>query len=250
MTVSRTVYTARFQTPDRIQRNLAFVVSCPVYFNAALVVPSAGTCTVYNANNDAVKTGSVTVVSSVAEFTIAAVDTATQDLGEGWRIEWSLTLPGPVTLDARNTAALVFRELRPVIADVDLFRRATSLDYGNPDRVITDATSYQDFREEAWVWLDGKLVGKGRRPQLIMSSTDLRECHISKTLALIYGDLSQRGADVYIDIANSYESAALSAFQDLRFIYGDEDGQTVSTKRKSAVGSFWLGSRSSAWRGY
>ena len=244
MTASRTVYTARFQTPDRIQRGLAWTVACPVYFGAALVTPLSGTCTVTNASGEQVAQGAITEVADVAEFTILANETTGQDLGERWLVSWSLSLTGSIPLTTRNTAALVLVGLLPVIADADLFRRSTALDYGNPDRVITDATSYQEFREEAWVWLDYMLVGKGRRPQLIMSSTDLRECHINKTLELIYRDLSQRNADAYLDTANRYESLALSAFGALRMVYDDnEDGQADSNERKSAGGVLWLGSR-------
>ncbi len=251
MTASRTVYTARFQAPDRIEQNASWTVACPVYYEAALVVPSAGTCTVYNANGDTVKTGAVSVVSSVAELTIDAADTVSEDLGERWRIEWELTLPGPVTFTTRNTAALVLMTLSPVICDEDLFRRSSALDYGNADRVITDVTDYQSFREEAWIWLDAKLVAKGRRPQLIMSSTDLRDVHILKTLELIYRDLSQRNADAYLDTASDYGTDATAAFNSLAFIYdGDEDGQADSDKRKPAVGSVWLNGRATGIGGF
>ena len=242
MPASRTVYTARFETPDRIPRGESWVLACPVWFDGALVVPASGTATLFNANGDSVSTGAVTVVSSIAEFTVTVA--ATEQLGERWRVEWELTLPGPVTRKFRNTAALVLNGLYPVITDQDLFRRSSALDYNNSDRVITDRTDYQDFLDEAWIWLDGKLVAQGRRPQLIMSSTDLREVHINKTLELIYRDLSQRNADAYLDTANDYRKLALDAWGVLAFVYDDsESGQADSNKRQPAVAVVWLNGR-------
>ena len=242
MTASRTIYTARFETPDRIERGASWTLACPVYREGALVTPT-GTCTVFNAANESVKTGAITVVSDVAEFTLDISDTTSQQLGERWRVEWQLTVDGQVRT-FRNTASLVLRGLYPVITDLDLFRRSTALDPSNDDRYITDRTNYQDFIDEAWVWLDALLVGKGRRPQLIMSSTDLRETHINKTLELVYRDLSQRNDDAYLGTADAYQLEAMKAWGSLAFIYdADEDGHADSDKRKPAVGSVWLNGR-------
>lgn len=247
MTASRTVFTARFETPDRIERGTDWTVACPVFLDAALVTPGASsTVEVFNESDVLVASGVVTVVADVAEFTILGSLTADEQLGEQWRIEWALEVSIGITRKFRNTASLVLRGLYPVIADLDLFRRSSALDPANSDRVITDRTSYQDVREEAWVWLDGMLVKKGRRPQLIMSSTDLREVHINKVLEMVYRDLSQRNEDAYLSTANTYQTLALQAFNALAFIYdADEDGHAENEKRVPAFGSIWLNGRGS-----
>ena len=239
-----TIYTARFQIPDRIERGTDWLVQCPVWYAGALVAPVSGTCTVYNASNEVAATGPISITASVAEFTVTGASTTGQTLGERWRVEWALTLTGGPVRVFRNTAALVLRGLYPVITDQDLYRRSSALDPANVDRVITDQSDYQAYIDEAWVWLDGMLVRKGRRPQLIMSSTDLRETHITKTLGLIFRDLSQRNVDTYADWATRYETQALEAFNACAFVYDDdEDGHADNEKRKPAVGSIWTNGR-------
>ena len=72
-------YSARFWGPCVIQRGQAQDLSCPVYLAGALVAPASGSVSIYNASGEAVVDGAaVSVVSSLATYTLSAPTTAGQ----------------------------------------------------------------------------------------------------------------------------------------------------------------------------
>lgn len=241
MSAAETLYTARLSS-DWIERGRAQKLKCPAYRDGALAAPSSGTVSVYNAAGTAVVDAqAVTVVSSVAEYDIAAVDTSSESLGLGWRIEWSLVMPDTITHTFRVDAGLVRRRLYPVISDIDLKRRHSDLD----DLRDAGATSYQDFLDEAWQDILDRLAARGSLPFLIMEPGALRRSHLFHTLQLIFLDFSSSVGDGrYLDLAEQYRKDFEDAWGELRFSYdydddgeADKDGQEKDTPH--AV--MWLG---------
>ena len=241
MSTSETLYTARLSS-DWIERGRAQTIKCPVYRDGALAVPASGTVSVFNAAGAAVVGAqAVTVASSVAEYTLSAGSTTGESLGLGWRIEWTLALPDSVSHVFRVDAGLVRRRLYPVISDVDLKRRHSDLD----DLRSADASSYQDFLDEAWQDLIDRLSARGSLPFLIMEPGALRRCHLFHTLQLIFLDFSSSAGDGrYLDLAEQYRKEFEDAWGQLRFSYdydhdgeADKDGQ----EKKSPHAVVWLG---------
>lgn len=247
MSGSSTSYTAaRFLTADYLVRGQDNAISCPLWLNNALVAPTqaGSTVSVYDASNTAIVSAApVTVSADVATYTVpASALPSSLQLGMGWRVEWSLVLSG-ASRSFRNTAGLVRSELVPVLTDRDLFRRESSLDPSGA-APISSLTTYQDFRDEAWITLHGLLTGKGSLPHLIMEPSALREPHMLLTLSLIFEDFRTRLNETWTEKAKDYRFRFERAFADLRFEYDlNDSGQSDGRRKRTAVPSVWLCSR-------
>lgn len=237
-------YTARFQLPDLIEQGRDNALRCPVYLSGGLAVPTAGIASIYDATGAAVTSAATaTIAGSVAGYTVASATLATRTRGEGWRVEWALTMPDGVVHTFRNEAALVRRALYPVVTDADLFRRVSSLDPAGPSP-ITRASTQQDKIDEAWVQIQQKLLDKGNRPNLIMSPSALRSVHLAAALALVFEDLASRVNASYETRAKAYRDEARAAWAELRFLYDEgDDGQADTLSRRPSGRTVWTNGR-------
>lgn len=239
-----TFITARFLTPDYIVQGQDNALSCPLWQDGALVAPtqSGSTVTIYDASNTViVNAASVTVSASIATYTLLAASIpSTLPRRMGWRVEWSLVVAGVAT-PYRNSAGLVKSQLAPVVTDRDLFRRESGL---NPagSAPLSTLTDYQDFIDEAWVTLLGKLAGKGSLPHLIMEPSALREPHLLLTLHLIFQDFKTRLSETHGEKAADYEGKFQKSWDGLAFEYDTTDsGQSDGRRKRSASPTLWLG---------
>lgn len=231
----------RFLLPFYIVRAQDNDLLCPLYLDDALVAPSSGTCAVYDASNQVVSTGSVSITASVATYTVDAADVpSTRNYQTGWRVEFELAVDGVTNL-YRNRAHLVRSELHPVIIDQDLYDIRSSLD---PARgaCIHSRRGFQDKRDAAWVKLLAELAKKGSLPHLIVDPLELREVHLCMTLALIFDDFSTTLNEAYAADAERFREQARAEFQDLQLQY-DTDGDGDADQTRPAMGSVWLNGR-------
>lgn len=248
MSVSATLYTARAETIEMIERARDNVVTQPVYDAGALVAPSSGTVTVYDSTGTSVATPTVTIVSSVATATVTAASLpVTLSLGEGWRVEWLLTMPDGTVRQIRRDAALVRTRLLPPAGWADVFRREPGLDPSGAHPIHSLTLAELDpYLDEAWVQLEGRLIAAGRRPWLILSPQALREVLILSVLALIYQSFVTRLKPAYQEIAQSYAAARELAWSQVRLTYdADDDGLADGGDTPEQIGaqsSVWLGS--------
>jgi len=235
-------FSARIPFPDYLERARAQVVKLEVYRDGALVAPSSGTFTLSDAAGDAViDAAAVTVSASVAQYSIGAASLpTTKEVGEGWQEEWALVFSDGVTRTFRRSAALVLRALFPVVTDADLLACYSDLDDLRP----ADLTSYQQYIDESWRRVVGRLVSKGRFPYLILDPWALREIHLEWTLALVFADFGSSVGDGgrYIELAESHKKTAAAAWRSLTFLYDeDHDGKPgARVKRKSAEPVIYL----------
>lgn len=241
---STTFTTARFLTPDYLVQGRDNAITCPLWRNGALVAPTqaGSTVSVYDAaNNPIVNGAAVTVTGSIATCTIpASVLPSTLSRGMGWRVEWSLLVAGVVTV-YRNSAGLVKCELAPVVTDDDLYRRESALDPAGSAPVST-LTTYQDFIDEAWVTLHGRLVGKGNLPNRIMEPSALREPHMMLALHLIFNDFRTRLNETWKEKADEYKVAWRDAYDGLAVEYDTTDSGASDGRRKRSMSpTVWLG---------
>ena len=230
----------RLLAPDLIERGVDQLIRCPVYQDGALVAPASGTVDVIDSSGvKQVDGAAVTITANIAQFTILAAVTASLSLAKGWRVEWALTITGDVHT-FRNDAALVRRNLYPVLTDADLFRRVSALDPTNAT-VIHSLSDFQDYRDEAWAEITSRLVGRGNRPNLVMSPSSFRTVHMYLTLALIFDDFSTRLNDAYREHSDFYRHEYREAWGDLAFFYDPDDSGSAdsTTTRRAAVPSVW-----------
>lgn len=225
----------RFATPDYIERGVKQVLELPVYLEASLVAPTAGTLEIYSSTN-----GNTTpllgpyvcsVVGDKAWYELPVADTEDLDLADDWMEVWTLTIDGD-PYEFRREAALVRCRLRPVISDIDLERMHSEL----KEWRYEGRSSYQDYRDAAWDEIQTHLMEQGNRPYLILSSYALRTVHLDLTLAMIFLDYASSAAGTstgkYGEIAEAYRTKFEKDFKKLHFRYdSEEDGMPGDSKR-------------------
>jgi len=240
--MAEVVYSTGIELPYAIERGRTNLIRCPVYRSGALVAPGSGVATVYDRAGSVASTGAVTVVGSVAQYTVPSLAAYAYD--DGWRVEWALSMPDGVTHTFPASAALVRTAPRPEVTDVSLFRRVSSLD-PNGAAPITSLETYQDYIDESWVEIQRRLFQAGRRPWLIVDATALREPHLLLTLALIFEDLATRLNPAYSEQADRYRAHFSDAWARVSFEYDtDGDGIADGPKKSGRSAGFWFAGRS------
>jgi|TARA_R110002110_G_scaffold16328_2_gene71039 hypothetical protein len=228
-------YTARIPFPSYLERARAQLVQLAVYRDGALVAPVSGTYTLTDAAGSAVvSAAAVSVVADVAQYNVLAASLpASLSVGEGWSEDWALTFSDGVVRTFRRSASLVLRSLFPVITDLDLLACYSDLDDLRP----SDLTSYQQFIDESWRRVVGRLVSRGRFPYLVLDPWSLREIHLETCLALIFADFgSSVGEGRYIELSEAHKRTAASAWRNLTVSYDeDQDGQGSSGGKRVSV---------------
>ena len=211
----------RYQLPRMIVRGVAQTLDADIYTDAGVqITPTAATLSLY-AGGKTLLDGVSATAAAPSTYALLAATTA----GEGYSTEylevWTLTVAGsPVTV--QRPAYLVRRELHPAITDTDLLSYHTDLaDLRDPD-----STTFETQRDEAWVWINRRLIERGRRPQLIIDAWALRDVHVYKSLGIIFRDAALAlGDGRYQELAEYYRTLADETLAGLSLQYDeDEDG--------------------------
>jgi len=225
MSVTETLYTARFELPELVERGRSQAIQCRVYRSGALAAPSSGTVSLYRAGGTAVIVdAAVTITGSVATYTVTAGTTTSLSLGDGWLVEWALLMPDGGTHTFRCDAALGRRRLYPVVTDADIVLRHKALDPSSSS-AITSQSTYQDQLDAAWLDIQRRLIRQGSRPYLVMEPSSLYEAHLSLAVALVYEDLAARINEAYLQLSDRYRAQYEQAWAGLQFRYDrDDDG--------------------------
>jgi len=242
--MATTLYSARWQGPEIVERGQAQTLSCPTWRDGLPAVPSSGTLSLYDETNTAVLDAVVVdLVDGEATYELLEADTASRMPVEGWRVEWALLMPDGRTHTFRRDAVLVYRRLYPVVTDRDLFDLHADLERRKPK----GRTSYQEVIDAAWASIESKLVAKGVRPWLILSGSALREAHLAKALEIVFRDFSEGNTESQEWIlAEKYEALFKVAWDGTTFVQATPTtGQAESggRRRRPATGTFWLCSR-------
>lgn len=188
MSAGEVVYTARAPYPDVLERGRQQVVSLPTYRDGALAAPTASgsTFTLWGpASNTTpiVSAAAVTVTSSIATYTIpAATLPATLALGEGYLEEWALVMPDGTTRTYRRAAAIARRALYPVYTDADALGEYPGIQRD----IASSATSLQQYIDEAWCQILGRLSERRVYPYLVMTADSFRDVHRHMALHLAF----------------------------------------------------------------
>ena len=240
--MAATLYSARLVGPEIIEAGMNNVVTCPVYRDGALVVPTVGTLTIWNAANVLVGTPVVSVVSSVATATITSAMLVGQTNGDNWRMEWALTLASTVHTFRRD-ASVVYRRLYPVVTDADLLRLHTDL----ARRMPSTESSYQDYLDEAWATIESRLIMSGKRPWLILSPSALREIHLYGTLSRIFRDLAPGGpTTAEWELAEQYDRKYEASWSMMTYPQAEQVSGLLAdaARRRAAQPTLWLSAKS------
>ena len=246
MAAADTLYTARFQLPELLERSRNNLIKAPIYRAGALVAPSSATVSVYDSSGvPLVNTQAATITGSIAQYNVLATALAGSSYGEGYRVEWLAAMPDGTTRTFDVEALLVRRALFPVVTEADLYRVSSALDPAGA-ACIHSESSFASKLDEAWTQIQGRLLAQGRRPNLVLSPQAMRDPHLYLSLALIYEDFSTRLNAAYAATAGMYRAEYEGALTRVRFLYDetDDNGRSGSRDRKGpAVSSLWLSSR-------
>ena len=242
-------YTPRLEAPGRaIERGRNQIITCPVYAGSTLTAPSSGTCTI-SSPTATVSTGAISVVSTVAEYTVTAADLADQDYGSGWSIDWALTMPDSAVHTFREEAALCRTASQQRVAPVDLYRREPYLDPASGGAVWSGDGADQCL--EAHLEVEAELWVEGKRPYLIVSQNALARVELLTALRMVFEALSSTGRESFGEKARIYSEQARAAWRTTTLRYDlDGDGRVdADDQRRSARPStVWLGStRRTTW---
>lgn len=236
-------YSARLERPGRaLERGRTQVITCPVYYGATLTAPASGTCTV-RSQTAVVSTGAVSVVSSVAEYTVTSAELASLDYADGWSIEWALTMPDSAVHTFREEAALCRLASQQRITPADLYQIEPYFDPASASAVWTETGANQCW--EAHLEVEESLWAEGRRPYLIVSQTSLRALELLTALRLCCEAMSSTGRETYRVKADRYAERVRETRGRTTLQYDtDGDGLIDDAAHRSSIRSagFRLGS--------
>lgn len=238
-------YSARVALAYQVERARTNIIQCPIYRNGALVTPTSGTITIYDPSNAVVVNGeAVTITSSIATYSVTTL--AAYPYGDGWRVEWALTMPDSTIHTFRVGMANVYFAWSPVLADQDLFRRVSALNPALGAKGLTNLTTYQDYIDEASIEIQRRLTQAGKRPWLMVDATELREAHLLLTLTLIFEDFVTRNNPAYAEVAKNYRTQWEASWSRAKLTFDwaqDGTGVNALSKRGARQSGFWMGSR-------
>ena len=194
-------------------------------------------CNKNDGDGDAVvNEAAVVVVAGRATYALAAVTVpATLTLSDRWQERWTLLI-GTETLVFWRDAALVLRRLHPVVTDQDLIDLHAELaSWWGPG----DQTG-QPYIDAAWAEIQGRLLGQGRRPELVMSPWSLRTAHLALSLSRAFRDFhasaGAAGAGKYKELADGYSVEYEAAWSRLVFSYDSgEDDEVAEADQDTAA---------------
>ncbi len=236
-------YTARFELPHIIERGRDNRLTLSLYRDGAIVAPSAiDSVTLYNGAGESQAVATSAIVSSAAQADFSTAQLGPLTYGDGYFIDWSLTMPDGVTHSYQNDAIIVFKRLVSTVSDIDLIDRLGSID-GSVRGSLTSAANHQRKLDAAWNMIQLRMIERGRRPWLSISPSSLREVHICLTLALIMEDVSSRNNPAYEERAKSYRSQYEEAWARVNWVETTTEGHMDTAARKGMPSGFWLGSR-------
>ena len=236
-----TRYSTDFRVADLVRRGVTTTLRCALYRGGSLVVPVSGTVSVYDAAGTAIVTAAaVPPADGVATYDLLGTATAGLELQDGWRVSWSLTMPDGVVHVAENNAILCRHVPHCPVSERDIWSRVPSLHPDSSGRIST-RRDYSTTIDDAWVQIQDALIGRGRRHELVVTATQLREVTLLLVLALVFEDLAagmQDGSAMRLSAAD-YRRQYAAVWSALSFDYDSDDDGTPDT-RTSAPSTVWL----------
>jgi hypothetical protein len=205
------------------------------------VTPTSGTLALYDPAGNAIQgPASCTVAAgSVHGDVLAANIPTTLALGDRYRLRFVLAMPDGHDHTYDFACHVARRLLYPVVNEATLTVRHQEV-----ADLVAAGEDISDKIEEAWYGVQARLVGMGRRPELVMDGLALREVHLFLALHLLFQDgaASVGGEGKYAELAEKYETRYEDAWARLPLRYdADEDGGADEDKVGAELSVFMGG---------
>ena len=225
-------YQPRIRLPSYLRRAVATTAELPVTVDSVLTEPTSGTYTLTRPDGtDAVDAAATTQTGSVATYAVTLA--ASEALGEGWRESWALVFSGVTHTFVREAACV---RSAPACEVSALEMRARHPELANQSTTIADD---ETAIEEAWISVQRWLIGKGRRPYLVIPSGALSEPVLLRALAIRFRNLSTfAGGSRYSELADYYDSQVMLTLDSLSLTYDlDDDGMPDAGEQNTSARS-------------
>jgi len=245
-----TYYAARFRTPLFIDRALDQTLPMDLRDGAgAAAVVTEGTLSVLRPGGDAIVDEEDVDVSAAGVATYPLLATSvpiTIDYAQNWSSVWLLTDSDGTVHRIVRDAHLVAGVLHPVIDASDLLRKHTDLlrQYTLP--------KLQIFVDEAWDTIQGRLLGDGRYPEMVLTAWSFAECHLAESLANAYADMATytNGKGKYAHMAESYSKKFERLWGGLNWKTDEDQDGIDDGKTQAGEPVILLCAAPPVWRGY
>ena len=227
--------------PDQIERGVPNTVEARFAFDGAPVVLTSGTCTVFDASNNTVATGVVTVGGEVGRAAFTFTPATTRSFSEGWRTEWEVT-DGSRTYTMQNDAMLVRKRLACPVTMATVWLRAPALDPSGADPITAmTAQDQASMLTAAWLAIQVRVIEYGKRPYLVVGGSALHEVTLETTLFYIFEALAHRLAETYGPIAEAHRMRAEDAWKRVKLAYDETQDGTPDGRVAVKPSGIWVG---------
>jgi hypothetical protein len=221
-------------------------LTCSVYSDEGTAqTATAGTLSVYQGGTLLASPTVTPGTSPAGSAALTAATTSSLQLGTTYREVWTLTIGGTDYTFGRS-AYLVRTLLYPVLTDSEF----TSIYPNLLDMVGGTVTNLSGWRVKAWERLNRWLIGKGRRPELVLDSWALLDLHREWTRELLAEHLWSTTQDEYwhtmrddAKVCREHEQGTLNLTYD-----ADENGyDSGDEERLSMQGALMLNRPRGIW---
>lgn len=243
MAVRAATYALARSAPYLLERGATQTITAPIRHGSdgGLVEPDSGTVTIIQPDGTAfVSDAAVTVTSSAASYTVSP--SASQTLGAGWEVRWTLVFGGTTYPTYRQSAYLVEYVPPNVIAAGDLYTRIPELQHRVPQ--AQDATTrggsgegWQPQIDEAYFELIRRLLSDGHEPWKIREVTGYRDWLLTRALQMCVQAISFGPDSTWAQHAKNLHFEMQRVESRLRFQYDDD----AATKRRGGSPIIRLG---------
>lgn len=184
MATREATYALARRVPYLLLAGEAQTISAPVRHGSdgGLIAPTSGTVTITKPDGTSLVSGAaVTVSSSTATYEVTP--SASETLGEGWRVLWSLTIDG-VVYNFRLDAYLCQYVPPNTVSVLDLYARMPELEGRIPQRQSDrgDGTGWQPQIDATYYELLQRMIDDGRRPWKVVGITGAHEWAVTRTV--------------------------------------------------------------------
>ena len=228
------LYALTRQVAYFLVRGESQTIEAPIRYGAAgaLVAPDSGTVTITGPDGDLVTAQAVTVSNSVASYTLTPSATATE--GEGYQVQWSLTIDGQ-SYPFNRTAVMTDWFPHSSVSVLDLYKKVPALETAIPQRQSSreggDNTGWQPQLDDALYSFIGKLMADGRPVwKLRTTAESAYQWVLTKALHNCVLAIPRKEGSTWYEEEKTWRYRHRDADRDLRLQYTDNP----ATLRKRA----------------
>ena len=229
MALSPTSYSLGRRVPLLLVRSGTQTVRAPVRRGStgALVVPNSAIITILRPDGSTLVSGaSAPISSSVAGYTLTPG--ASEALGAGWTVSWSLTMSDGDMLPWREDAYLCEYVPPCAISAVDLYTTVPELAYRVPEAQGSRGTDegWQPQIDAAYDDLLRKLIDDGHRPWQIRTVSGYHPWLLARALQRCLEAIPTAPGDTWETERRSAHFRMVAADGGLRIQYADQSSST------------------------